>query len=416
MHNLLIVSDVHLCRLHPKMVQGHQHELARFIEHHAETRVGDAPWLLVWNGDVLDFDYQAGTMRGRGEERTALRLFAELADDWAPVFVALARFLDGGNALAVIAGNHDIDLMWPSVRDAFRARVAASCASEDAPGRIEFCDWFYYLPDRIFIEHGQRFDPDAATSDMLDPFDTGPRLRESLSMHWIADFCPQIPEIAYHVDHTLSPLRYVPMLARRYGLRAPLLWASYLRFAYEVTARSGRPTDRTSRDRHAAVRASVARRFGLDDAQAEELDRASAPSRLASRLDIAARLHLLPATLLPFSIATLLLGAVTRSRAVAWSGLGSLLVGALADSLLSSRYHGGDATSLRVGAQHVQRVLGVPVVAMGHVHVTADDPIGEGRYLNSGTWMDRRLPATFIRVIEHKAEVAAWVAGCPSPP
>jgi UDP-2,3-diacylglucosamine pyrophosphatase LpxH len=408
MHNILVVSDVHLTKLHPRMVRGHQRAFAAFIEQHADVRPGSDPWLLVWNGDVLDFDYQARTMDGRGEEATALRLFAELADEWSEVFTALSHFLDGGNSLVVIPGNHDVDLMWPSVRRAFVARVAATCATADAPLRIEFCDWFYYLPGRIFAEHGQRFDTDAATPDMLDPFDDGPRLRESLSMHWIAGFCPLIPEIAYHVDHTQSPIDYVPMLARRYGLRAPVLWAKYLRFAYGVTRRAGRSTSAASRARHAAARARVAERFGIDEPLVAKLDRASADSTLGSRIATATRLHLLPATLLPAGIAALALGALARSRAVALAGLAALLAGVSTDRLLSTGFKRNDATSLRVGARRVQELLDVPVVTMGHVHMVEDVPAGTGRYLNSGTWMDVHLPATFVRVVGATAEIVRF--------
>jgi UDP-2,3-diacylglucosamine pyrophosphatase LpxH len=77
--------------------------------------------------------------------------------------------------------------------------------------------------------------------------------------------------------------------------------------------------------------------------------------------------------------------------------------------LLSSDFQGGDATLLRAGAKRVHEVLGVPLVAMGHVHTAEDTAIGGGRYLNSGTWMDRRLPATFVRVVGASAEVVEWV-------
>jgi len=405
-HNLLVVSDVHLCRDHPDKLRGHQHELAGFLAHHAEAREGGLPWLLVWNGDVLDFDYQAGTMDGRGEEATSLRLLGELCDQWTDVLGALGRFLDAGHSLVVLPGNHDVDLAWPSVRAALRARIAAACGMGGGE-RVEVGEWFHYEPGRIFVEHGQRFDPDGATTAMLDPFDDG-QLRASLSMHWLAGFCPTIPELAFHIDHTLSPLAYVPMLARRYGPRAAELWARYLRFAFGVAAGAGRGPSAESLSRHARRREAIAGRYGLSDGEIEALDGTSGPSRLASRLDAATRLHLLPATLLPLSLGAIALGALARSKALASLGVGTLAAGALADALLSKGFHGSDATLLREGAKRVREVLGVPLVAMGHVHVAEDSGIEGGRYVNSGTWMDRRVPATFVRVVGTEARVLEW--------
>ena len=407
MHGLLVVSDVHLCRLRPNMVRGGQHEFAGFLEHHTALRPGGRPWRLVINGDLFDFDYQAEGLADRGPEAASLALFGAVADEFADVFRALGRFLDAGHEVVVIPGNHDIDLHWPSVRAAFRARVATACERRRSDERLTFRDWFHYEPGRIFIEHGHRFDPDSHVAGLLAPFDAAGQMRSCLATHWIAGFCHRIPELAYHVDHTLSPLSYVPMLLRRYGARAPVLWVQYLAFALGTLRLAGRRQS-TPDPRHERALQALASEPGLSKVTVDALECAAAQPRLSSRGATAARLHVVPALLLPVAVVLATIAALAGSRPLGIAAATLVLVVIATNVLVSGRYQGFAEENLRQGARAVQRILGVPLVALGHVHVTTNEPAGSGRYLNSGTWMLSERPLSYLQIDEAGATVRGW--------
>jgi UDP-2,3-diacylglucosamine pyrophosphatase LpxH len=407
MRNLLIVSDVHLACLRPGMREGGQREVARFIAHHADHPAPGGPWRLIVNGDLFDFDHQARSADERMLEPDALRLFGAIAEEFPEVFAALARFLDRGHEVVVIPGNHDLDLIWPGVRRDFLRRISAHLADPAAIGRLSFQDWFYYESGRIYVEHGHQYDVDNAVAGLLDPFEPGPRLRPSLGTFWIAGFCPHIPEIAYHVDHTRSPLYYLPVVAKRYGLRGPALWLRYLGFALRTLREAG-PARAVVGPGHLERRRALAEASGLGEEALRRLEGAAATPRLASRLATAARLHIVPAFLLPVAAVFGILGAVFSSVALLACAAAALVPAVAVDFMVSSRFKGHAEESLRSAAATIQKIVGVPLVCFGHVHLPADERAGDGRYLNSGTWISARLPFHYIRVVGADAAVCRW--------
>jgi UDP-2,3-diacylglucosamine pyrophosphatase LpxH len=408
MHNLLIVSDVHLCRLRPRMMQGGQRHFAAFVDRHARVREGGVPWRLVVNGDLLDFDHQAQSIDERGPESASLRLFEEIAREHDDVFAAFARFLAAGHEIVVIPGNHDLDLHWPSVEDAFRAAIARHLGDPEALSRLSFRPWFHYEAGRVWIEHGHQFEPDGALAGMLDPFDdAGARLRRNLGAWWIADFCPHITEIAYHVDHTRSPLYYVPVVVQRLGWKGPWLWLRYLWFALRTVAYAGGPSARPS-PAHAARREALAAAAGLSGETLRAIEGAMAPSRMASKRAALARLHVIPAALLPIVLGLGVAAAAAPSSLLAWIAVALFAVVVGVNVGVSSRFHGSAVEDLRVGAAEVQRLSGVPIVVMGHVHVATDEPRGTGRYLNSGTWADPRTPIHYVSIVGDEARLRTY--------
>ncbi len=407
MKNLLIVSDIHFCKVRPGGVVGGQRRLAEFIDHHATHTENGEPWRLIVNGDLCDLDYQTDTVADRGPEAASLRMFSEVADEYPEVFKALARFLEHGHEVVLIPGNHDIDFMWDSVREALRSRLGTFGARPESLARLSFCDWFYYEKGRIYLEHGHQYETDTALVGPLDPFDhDGTRLRLSLSTHWVSGYCPLIPDLAYQADHTRSFLSYMPLLVRRYGLRAPELFFKYLAFTVgtlrDAGARHGLPTAR-----HLERRAALAERIDLPEETLARIEQLTASPRMASRMAIGARLHVLTAFLLPIVLLLGGLAALLTSTAVLVSAGLTLAVAIVANLAISGRFGKADASE-RVVAAGLNALLEVPLVAFGHFHVATDEPVGQGRYLNSGTWMEPHLPNTYIQVIAHAAEVRAW--------
>jgi hypothetical protein len=57
----------------------------------------------------------------------------------------------------------------------------------------------------------------------------------------------------------------------------------------------------------------------------------------------------------------------------------------------------------------VQAALRVPLVLLGHDHVATDEAVGDGRYLNTGTWVSPHLPLHYVTVIGDRAELCRWI-------
>ncbi len=110
-----------------------------------------------------------------------------------PVFFnALAWFVDQGNSLVLMKGNHDVELHWPRVQTRVRDLLADGHAqlrltaqwwtaqplhlAMDGPAFWEaiqtgysFCPWIYFEPGLLYLEHGNQYEVLDAFPDFLDP-------------------------------------------------------------------------------------------------------------------------------------------------------------------------------------------------------------------------------------------------------
>src|SRR5437763_4440682 len=190
--HLLAISDLHLgCDLRPgnklDRPRPADEPLASFIDWHAARREAGKPWRLLLNGDIVDF--VAGTLLPRPGEQVSFEVTAEerelglapseqkcvwklqrTADRHPQVFDALARFVQKGNSVHIIRGNHDSEWRWPAVQAEFRRILAARLS---APRRrfdrlIEFHDWFYLEPGWFYAEHGHAHDHYSVQSDFFE--------------------------------------------------------------------------------------------------------------------------------------------------------------------------------------------------------------------------------------------------------
>lgn len=130
------VSDLHLGGEPDHQIFAGTEELAELINHLGraapERRVA-----FVINGDFLDFLAEPGAMAfdPDGATRKLARILQDPA--FAPIFAALGRFVALPNRLlAVVLGNHDLELALPDVREAFVANLVAR--DDAARGRISF--------------------------------------------------------------------------------------------------------------------------------------------------------------------------------------------------------------------------------------------------------------------------------------
>lgn len=192
-HRTVIVSDVHLSQAHPEADGDARWMRYRRRDLHPDadfarlvdlllSRFGGDQIELVFNGDVLDYDapwvkdgestFDEFPLTEDGCADHTARLLA----DHPAWFDATAKVLLHGHRVMLLSGNHDIELVWPKVREVIRddllrrwavqwESAAASGETQglvppgpDAADRIRFRAWFHVTEDSIYLEHGSQYD------------------------------------------------------------------------------------------------------------------------------------------------------------------------------------------------------------------------------------------------------------------
>jgi UDP-2,3-diacylglucosamine pyrophosphatase LpxH len=216
--NYIVFSDVHLGADLVHHVRpwtfGRMKELARvdrdlasMLDWYRANQDPDHPWTLVIAGDLVDFIGMSIAPGERplellnaeerefglgGTEGHAVLKMRAVAARHRLVFERLAAFLDDGNSLALVRGNHDVDFHWQAARDAFvqalvecrpRADESGVHASSSAAfvGRVEFYPWFYYVEGLLYVEHGHQYDAMCSYHHLLAPVSPTDPLRLSWS-------------------------------------------------------------------------------------------------------------------------------------------------------------------------------------------------------------------------------------------
>ena len=188
-HNILIISDIHLGGdiNHNKgdspafmKFDLAERELIRFLEYHTLFRRNGLPWRLIINGDLIDFlaiclpipkikskKDRKGTCRritiqDQRSSWIACKKMAAATQRLQAFFAALAKFLNAGHKVELIAGNHDAEFQWIEVQTMFREAIKEQWSKEyenvDLDNQITFHPWFYYEKDLLWVEHGHLHD------------------------------------------------------------------------------------------------------------------------------------------------------------------------------------------------------------------------------------------------------------------
>ncbi len=146
---------------------------------------------LVFNGDLFDFDtpwvkdgdssHDEFPVDGEGCAGHAARIVS----DHAGWFRATARVLRAGHRVLFMSGNHDVEMVFPSVRAVLRralvehARTLAEAEGAPPPSpaeedemsaRVRFRAWFHVTEDGIYFEHGSQYDLFNAVRWAMMPF------------------------------------------------------------------------------------------------------------------------------------------------------------------------------------------------------------------------------------------------------
>jgi 3',5'-cyclic AMP phosphodiesterase CpdA len=207
LHNptVIVISDLHIADpKDPSLDEFRQDEaFDRLIDDRIPQAAGGKPATLVINGDFLDFvrvlpsyaRHSPGDAFGCTEDESFQKLERMLGGH-PKVFAALGRHLGRGGQLLLLAGNHDVDLYWPKVRQGLFAAVGGSAEAR----------WFIpegvIAEDGVFIQHGHQ----AAAENRFEHWEPEPIVNASdgrrLERPWGTLFLDRI----YNDVHEVQPV------------------------------------------------------------------------------------------------------------------------------------------------------------------------------------------------------------------
>jgi UDP-2,3-diacylglucosamine pyrophosphatase LpxH len=460
--NLLIISDLHLGEdIRPDVANMSylrhlvklERALADFLTHHAQNRIGDRPWKLVVNGDMVDFmsikllpeEVPGGEDANEDErlyglgfgERQSQKKLERVIVRHQEVFRRLAEFVGAGNELVIVVGNHDPEFHYPSVQ---RTLVEWLCglavgagADEDVraafAARIQFCPWFFYQENLIYVEHGHQYDEYCSIDYMLHPVATdqgGKKSGIALSiahagMRYFANQLPHYnPHTAEHwgfFDYMkwglAQGLRGLLRLCYFYGL---LVWRVVEGWYVLRSADDGR------RKVHEARLLELSAQWRLAEDKVRALDG-------LRREPVTRRLWRLIAALF---LDRVLLGMVALGTAAAlgtnlhgwWriaGPLGAILLFAFLNAKISRWRLRPAALKLRATTNLIQSLVCAPFIVFGHSHAPESVTLETGAtYFNTGTWASDDPAHAFTHVLvthgeQPTAELRQWKNGGSAP-
>ena len=452
-HNLLAISDLHLgCDLKPgarPARSGFDVQLAGFLDHHARERKGRKPWRLILDGDIVDFVAITVTP---GPEDAAFEISEEerqfgLRSDEAKcvwklrqtfarhpeVFDALARFLQCGNSVHIVRGNHDAEFHWPAVQAEFKNQLAARLeltggARRRFEQRIEFHSWFYLEPGFFYAEHGNAHDRYSVQSGFFDPAGATRQLDLPLSSKVLRYFANRYAEqtdldevdtwgVPEYIDWVLkagNPLRvaadYFVMVWRvtyPVFLQSLKVWRRFARAADEAISHV---------DAHASsahLRKALGR-FSGTEAQARQLLAIASRPAEESLFDSMQLFYLDRAVLAVLGLfsAFVAVGAAHGFGAKLGAAIATAIGFAALNAALARRRKTDSHPMLQQAARRIAQLFDVKYVVMGHSHRVVDESIGGGaRYLNLGSWTNARVGFPHVVVEEGVAELRYWKNG-----
>jgi UDP-2,3-diacylglucosamine pyrophosphatase LpxH len=488
--NLLVVSDLHLnAGFDPETGKTSRLEdffrddsFARFLRYHEEARdqprFGGRPWQLILNGDIFDFLQvvslpQEGlplcTVKGvdqrsdlTSNERTYGLGTTALESEWKlkqiakghqGFFAALGWFVARGNRVAIVRGNHDIELHWEEVQERFvveakradtRRWVREGGDPPAAPDacfeRIRFYPWFYHEPERVYVEHGCQYDAANHFRDFLNPVlpDDPKRIELPWGSLFVRYLFNEVEDIHPFADNVKPLTRYLGWAFRKHPFktlevlvrRGWVFLKAFWMTGQKATASALNPSDREESDD----------------------DRVPLPAEIAAKIQTLARqrvasswqtwlgslLHGLISLLTLFIIAAFLgLAGVTLflnggPRWMAGVYVGAAIFAALLRSGLSRSFSQMmDGHGLMDVAYELEQILApthaVHVIAMGHDHDPTIERLEETWYVNTGAWVpiyekegpvEGREALTFLRMRwdhEGPPELLRWDDGGGAP-
>ncbi|MFZ3230058.1 MAG: metallophosphoesterase [Pseudobdellovibrio sp.] len=154
--------------------------LVQFLDH-IQTKAEGNKVELILNGDIFDFDsvmslpinpiYKINWLETRRglypKEEKSLFKTQVVLEEHAVFFHALSKFIQNGNSLVIIPGNHDVEFHFPKVQ---KLVIDFLKLTELDKLRVRFVSWFYISEKDTLIEHGNQQDPYCMCEDPINPF------------------------------------------------------------------------------------------------------------------------------------------------------------------------------------------------------------------------------------------------------
>lgn len=460
--NLILLSDVHLGsdlvhhaqpdaprRLHSS--ERRNRELAALLDWYRTHPQRGQSWRLVIAGDFIDFagmsvpyDLAIGTApneeeRLHGLGNTGDHTLAKLRlvmDHDAVVMESLARFLENGNSLVIVRGNHDVEWHWEAVQEEFR-RGLAQLGNVEAH-QIEFAPWFYYEEGVVFVEHGHQYDAYCSYEHVLhpvspsDPKRTARSLSEIL-LRYVVRPTRGMSEAGHGAATILDYLRFAARLgiggmlglARRFLYATRALFVMWREHLSEAAGRVRREHEARIEGLSLLHRIQLERLIKLSCLWRPPVTKSLLATLSAVMLD-----RVLLGLLGVFSVLASLL--LVESIWIAF-GLAAAAVIALVGLGLVWRTlrHSIDASAeLAESSKVVARLFPAAFVVMGHTHLPETRAAAEQTtYVNLGAWAEEDtpeghtplLPATRTHLVLARldgapvAELLRWGQNGPEP-
>jgi UDP-2,3-diacylglucosamine pyrophosphatase LpxH len=366
---------------------------------------------LILNGDTFDFDSVTQTPSS-GEKPVSLgqRKWGLGTQEWMSIYKIeriidehrwwlqqLGAFIQRGNSIVFIIGNHDLELHWPSVQELI---VSAMELPEEHLDGVRFCSWFYLSGGDTFITHGHQLDAMCSVRDPVNPFvQLRGKAAVRLPFGEHASRC-MLNTMGYFNPHAtknyiMSSREYLRFFTNYMIKTQPLIVLTWFTGAVATFAKTivhhmlPPMRDPLFVEEKTEV---IAANANVTPAQVRRLAAASTPPVAANPIKILRELWLDRALLIIFS---LLFGiqfilALNMVWAISpWWALGptillSPVVFIYAHSVHSSVF----AAPLlsKKAAKLLSTVTGVKRIVLGHNHVPECSELDDVEYLNSGFW------------------------------
>jgi UDP-2,3-diacylglucosamine pyrophosphatase LpxH len=352
------------------------------------------------------------------------------------VFRALLRFVEAGNSLVIVRGNHDIELHWEAAQVALVCAIVEHASEErrgEIASRIRVCPWFFCVDGLLYVEHGHEFDAMCSYGDPLDPtcLRDPRRIRDtpfSVLLRHVARPTRGLSSEAYGY---VGMYAYVVLLGKLGLMGSIRLAERFFRASARLLNESLSYTKARARRKTRRARARMrlfSRQEGVRERQLSELTKLYVQPAVHSLDAVIRSLYLdrilcvlcLPATLL-FAWLAFHYGA----------SLGALMCSLLA--LASAAYaivgrgkNTAPTARMRQSAGRIAELFKARWVVMGHTHEPTFDPVSpSSHYVNLGSWGNddppeehagaHPSPCTFLviraRQGDYYAEFLRWNQG-----
>jgi len=373
--NLVIISDLHLSGGRDPVTKRFNlnedfffdEEFDRFLGYlESESQRRGKRWRLIIAGDMVDFLQiirPAGSAQfelrrsekvyglGTHPDKTIWKMKVMMNGHWV-FFEGLGRFICAGNKCAIMTGNHDIEWTVPQVQMAFREEMKeylpdeVGRKEEVVSSQIEFCPWFYYEPNLIWVEHGNQYDGINSFDYFLFPYlPNSEELMLPSGSFFVRYFFNKVEQIDPFADNIKPMSSYL----KKYFLKLLFSWSvlthlgHFLKILGKIKKFGTEEITFLSQKNEGEIE-SEAKRFGIEIEKLKTIRRHWVPSFIYN-------------------------------------------MGKLGNIIKFFTYKTEDIYEKK--ASMIQKQLGVRYVVFGHTHevdLHLLNPAGKEEYSNSGTW------------------------------